>query len=833
MFGVLTNIVLVLSSCRVILGDRGYIPSDDRDQGYIDPNTYIRNNAQNQHVQEVLRKYSQDGRYSSSANPLTAINKELTLSTPDPRYYDASAKPSDPRFYDTSSSRPLDPNYRSRPYGSATGVGDERIDINNIGLPGSRYRDPNYGNRGSGSAGYGTDRDRDRFRNRYDVYSDNNGGRGDPPPRQYFGNDPQYALREDEIFKILAQIDVSASQQCNINVKTQWDFETNVNDASQIRALEQQLAYSEFQRRVHNIAEKIDKWDIRDLELLRQLRYLSVVGPSVLPPDQLNRYNRLINDMLAIYNTATVCDQEDPLKCGLRLEDLNVIMARSRDWDELQHVWIEWHRKTGQQIRELYVQLVDLSNYAAQLNNFTDTSEYWMFPFEMYDFRNEMERVWDQIRPLYEQLHAYVRRKLRDLYGPEKISREAPLPAHILGNMWGQSWENILDVTIPYPGKNFLDVTPEMLKQGYTPEAMYRVAEEFFVSMNMSAMPPEFWSKSVFEEVPGRPVICQPSAWDFCNGIDYRIKMCTRITMKDFVTVHHEMAHIQYFLHYGKLPKVYRDGANPGFHEAISEAISLSVSNPKHMQTLGLVLTSVDDVPHNINFLFHLAMDKLTFLPFSLALDMWRWDIFSGYTRKERYNCHWWDLRERLSGVKPPVLRSEIDFDPGSKYHVPANIPYVGYYFGTVLEFQIFRALCKAAGQYVENDARKPLHKCDIYRSREAGSILRRLMESGSSLPWQETLRLAIGENRLDASAVRDYFKPLEEWLRNENLRTGEFVGWVYDGDYCKYSIETANLQVYGGFYNNSNVLSFSLSLLFISCLTVILSHTRWWRHPL
>lgn len=264
-----------------------------------------------------------------------------------------------------------------------------------------------------------------------------------------------------------------------------------------------------------------------------------------------------------------------------------------------------------------------------------------------------------------------------------------------------------------------------------------------------------------------------------------------------------------------------------GFHEAISEAVSLSVSNPKHMQTLGLVLTSVDDVPHNINFLFHLAMDKLTFLPFSLTLDMWRWDIFSGSTRKERYNCHWWDLRERLSGVKPPVLRSEIDFDPGSKYHVPANIPYIGYYFGTILEFQIYRSLCKAAGQYIENDSRKPLHKCDIYRSKEAGAILNRLMETGSSLPWHETLRLATGENRLDASAVREYFRPLEEWLRNENLRTGEFIGWVYDGDYCKHSIETANLQVSGGFYNDATALSISIGLMLITCVATVLIHFK------
>ncbi|KAL5242758.1 hypothetical protein ACI65C_010168 [Semiaphis heraclei] len=630
-------------------------------------------------------------------------------------------------------------------------------------------------------------------------------------------------LSNSNIRQLLQQLDVAGSQQCNLNVQAQWDFETNVNEGTQIRALEQQLLYSEFQRKVFSIMTRLNLDNVIDPNLRRQLKFLSMPGPAALPQEQLSRYNRLINDMLAVYNSASVCAFDEPLKCGLRLDpDLNMIMSRSRDWNELQHTWIEWRRRTGQKVRDMFEQLVDVSNQAALLNNVSDASEMWKFPYESPSFRFELEDAWEQIKPLYEQLHAYVRKKLRDLYGPERISREAPLPAHILGNMWGQSWENILDLTIPYPGKNYLDVTPQMIKQGYTPAAMFRVAEEFFISLNMSSMPQSFWANSVVEELPGQPIICQPSAWDFCNRQDYRIKMCTQVNMKDFITVHHEMAHVQYFLNYKKQPKVYRDGANPGFHEALSEAISLSVSTPKHLQTLGLILNSVDDIPHNINYLFGLAMDKLTFLPFSLALDLWRWDIFKGTTHKERYNCHWWDLRERLGGVKPPVLRSETDFDPGSKYHVPANIPYVGYYFGTVLQFQIHKAMCLASGQYRPNDPNKLLHKCDIYRSKEAGAIVKKIMESGSSENWRDTLSLAIGENRLDGSALREFFQPLEEWLRNENLRTGQFIGWNYDGDYCKHSIETANLQVYGGFYNGANSPVTS-TLVLISLLSTLL----------
>ncbi|XP_048526503.1 angiotensin-converting enzyme isoform X2 [Dendroctonus ponderosae] len=586
--------------------------------------------------------------------------------------------------------------------------------------------------------------------------------------------------------------------------------------------LQAQQTYSEFQHAVWELLNHAGNLDnIPDSRTFRQIRYYSVIGPAALTPDQLDRYNRLINDMLAIYNTASVCSFNDHFHCGLKLQpDLNKIMAKSRNWDELQHVWTEWRRQTGQKMKDLYEQMVRLSNEAANLNNFTTTADYWSFPFESPALELDLEDAWTEIKPLYELLHAYVRRRLREYYGPERISRQAPLPSHILGNMWGQSWSNIFDITQPYPGQNFLDVSPEMLKQGYTPIDVFRLAEDFFVSLNLSAMPLDFWQGSIFEEPRDRVVLCTPSAWDFCNRRDFRIKMCANVNMKDLITAHHEMAHIHYFMAYKNQPKVFRDGANPAFHEAIGEAIGLSVGTPKHLQALGLVPVSVEDTAVDINYLYQMALDKIAFLPFAFVMDKWRYDVFNSKVGKEEYNCHWHILREQYQGIKPPVLRSEINFDPGSKYHIPANIPYLRYFVSTLLQFQIYRALCQAAGQYVPGDYTKPLHKCDIYRSKEAGNILRQLMEKGSSQSWRDVLFQATGDSRLDGSALREYFRPLEDWLRNENLRTGEFVGWLYDGDYCKQSIETAGLQVYGGFYNACSQHFASIFILFV-CLLV------------
>lgn len=254
--------------------------------------------------------------------------------------------------------------------------------------------------------------------------------------------------------------------------------------------------------------------------------------------------------------------------------------------------------------------------------------------------------MWDEIKPLYEALHAYVRRKLREYYGPDKINRNAPIPAHILGDMYGQSWTHILDIILPYPGRNFIDITPKMVEELYTPPTLFHVAQDFFASLNFTpALPPEFWQNSILEEIPGRPVLCQPSAWDFCNRHDFRIKMCTKVNHRDFITVHHELSNIHYFLSYRHHPKVFRDGANPAFHQAIGDAIGLSVSTPHYLQSLNLLQKNVDDSPHDINYLFAMAADKVVFLPYALALDNWRYDLFSGRATKNMMNCHYWDLR--------------------------------------------------------------------------------------------------------------------------------------------------------------------------------------------
>ncbi|XP_076440450.1 angiotensin-converting enzyme-like [Babylonia areolata] len=420
-------------------------------------------------------------------------------------------------------------------------------------------------------------------------------------------------------------------------------------------------------------------------------------------------------------------------------------------------------------MRELYTQFVSLSNEAMRTLGYADTGEYWKSMYESDTFEQDIGALFEELKPFYKQLHAYVRRRLKKQYGEDVFPSSGHIPAHLLGNMWAQEWNALYKLMMPYPNKTALDVTAQMVRQNYTARKIFEVAEEFFVSLGLEPMPEAFWKKSMLEKPKdGRDVVCHASAWDFSNGVDFRIKQCTEITMADFSTAHHEMGHIEYFLMVKDLPVVFRDSANPGFHEAIGDTISLSVETPKYLHQIGLLPTLVEDKEADLNFLMVTALKQIAFLPFGYLIDQWRWSVFRGDTTPDSYNKDWWDLRRNLQGVSPPVTRTEDDFDPGAKYHILANTPYIRYFVSSVLMFEFHKALCEAAGH------QGPLHTCDIYNSTEAGDKLRAMMSKGSSQVWTEPFRVVTGRTKMSAQPLVQYFQPLMTYLEVNR----EDVGW-------------------------------------------------------
>ncbi|MEL6868516.1 MAG: M2 family metallopeptidase [Pseudomonadota bacterium] len=547
-----------------------------------------------------------------------------------------------------------------------------------------------------------------------------------------------------------------------------WVRSTYITSDTAILAAKSQERSAAFHSRSVAAANRYDlsQMDASSARALQKLK----LGTSQPAPDSdaaRRELAQITTRMEGVYGAGTYCPAEG--QC-LTLGELSNIMATSRDYDEQLDAWLGW-RTVSPAMRDDYARFAELTNAGAQELGFDDLGHMWRSSYDMspVEFDRESSRLWTQVEPLYEALHCYVRRELSETYGPDKVAVDAPIPAHLLGNMWSQSWSNIYELVEPYPGVPSADVTAALVEQDYTPEQMVRLGEDFFVSLGLPELPDTFYERSQLTKPRDRDVVCHASAWPLEWGEDVRIKMCIEPTFEMLSTIYHELGHIYYFIAYKDQPPLFQDGAHDGFHEGIGDTVTLSLT-PSFLADLGLADAADSSEEALINAQMRMALDKLAFLPFGKLIDEWRWRVFSGEIAPENYNAAWWELRTRYQGIAPPVARSEADFDPGAKYHIPANTPYTRYFLAHILQFQFQRALCEAAG----NDG--PLHDCSIYGSKEAGARLEAMLAAGASQPWQDSLEMVTGTREMDASAMVEYFSPLLGWLETRN--EGQQCGW-------------------------------------------------------
>jgi peptidyl-dipeptidase A len=544
--------------------------------------------------------------------------------------------------------------------------------------------------------------------------------------------------------------------------RADWVKSTFVTDDTETMAAE---ANENLIAATTELAEQARRFDNANLspESKRKLKLLklSLTLPAPKDPALRSELTKIAASMEGDYGKGKYCPDGDKGKC-LSLPDLEQIMGSSRDPEELKKAWVGWHQ-IAVPIRKDYVRFVELSNKGAQEMGFKDTGAMWRSKYDMEpdQFAAEMERLWQQVKPLYDSLYTYTRHKLSEKYGKDVVSEDKPIPAHLLGNMWAQTWGNVYPLLAPANADRGYDLTQILKSKNTDAKQMVRYGEGFFTSLGFDPLPPTFWNRSLFLKPADREVVCHASAWDIDFEKDVRLKMCVQINEEDFSVVHHELGHNYYQMAYSTKPFLFRDSANDAFHEAIGDTIALSVT-PPYLKQLGFI-DKVPDQSADIGFLLNRALDKVAFLPFGYLVDQWRWKVFSGEVKPDGYNKAWWDLREKYQGISPPVPRTEQDFDPGAKYHVPANTPYARYFLAAILQFQFHRALCREAG------FSGPLYQCSIYGNKKAGEKLKAMLSMGLSQPWPEALKAMTGEDKMDATAIIDYFAPLKTWLDEQN----------------------------------------------------------------
>ena len=549
-----------------------------------------------------------------------------------------------------------------------------------------------------------------------------------------------------------------------------WVQQTFITDDTEAISARANQAANEAGAKFAKESVQFDNVEVSAAER-RQLNLLKVSLVLATPADarESDELSKIMARLESTYGKGKWCtDASKPDTCKNIDEVSRILATPASDEKALRAAWEGWHT-IAPPMRKDYQRFVELSNKGAKELGFPNTGAMWRSKYDMPPdaFTKELDRLWDQVRPLYLKLHAYTRMRLRQKYG-DIVPENGPIPAHLLGNLWAQDWTNIYPLVAPPnadPGFSLSDI----LKRNKTPALdMVRTGERFYTSLGFAKLPPTFFERSLFVRPKDREVVCHASAWDIDYADDIRIKMCIEPTAEDFTTIHHELGHNFYQRAYKEQPVLFRDSANDGFHEAIGDTIALSVT-PEYLVKIGL-LNKAPDTSRDIGLLMNKALEKIAFLPFGLLIDQWRWKVFSGEIAPAEYNKAFWELKLKYQGVAPPSARGEEFFDPGAKYHVPDNTPYTRYFLADILQFQFHRALAKTAGCTL------PLNRCSIYESKAAGDKLNAMLSMGQSRPWPDALEALTGSKQMDATAILDYFAPLSKWL-DEQL-AGKQVGW-------------------------------------------------------
>ncbi len=548
---------------------------------------------------------------------------------------------------------------------------------------------------------------------------------------------------------------------------TAWVYETYINHDTEWLLQRVAAAGTEARVRLASGAAQFQGLELpaelrRKIDLLR----LSLTLPAPARAGAADELAQITTKLSSTYSTGRI----DYQGAQVSLDELETLMGTVRDPARLEEMWTEWHAVATPMAGD-YAHMVEIANEGAEGLGFPNVGDYWLSNYDMPadQMEHEVERLWGQMQPFYEQLHCFVRARLSARYGETVQSLDQPIRADLLGNMWAQEWGNIADIVAP-PTRQTVDVTRLLQRQRYDARRMVETGERFYTSLGLPELPDTFWERSQLTRPRDRDVVCHASAWDLDSRDDVRIKMCIQVDADNFQTVHHELGHNYYQRAYQRQPFLFQNGAHDGFHEAIGDFIALNAT-PDYLVRIGLLRQSQVPGPAADNaLLLRQALDKIAFLPFAITVDQWRWRVFRGQITPANYNSAWWELRTRYQGIRPPNTRPADAFDPGAKYHIANNVPYLRYFLARVLQFQFYEAACRQAGW------EGPLHRCTVYGNAEVGERFNAMMEMGASRPWPDALEAFTGTRQMDGGAMVRYFTPLMTWLQEQNR--GRTCGW-------------------------------------------------------
>ncbi|KAK0396922.1 hypothetical protein QR680_001913 [Steinernema hermaphroditum] len=583
----------------------------------------------------------------------------------------------------------------------------------------------------------------------------------------------------NEAQKILYQVAVAG-----------WNYFTNVQPNNKDALDEAEDALALFVKSSSKQAKQFDISKMNNPFLKREFEILTVDGMSALDAEKYGEFNEVNAKINRDFINTEICEFKGQNPCIIKFTDLAAILNNEKDLRKSAALWKFWRETIGPKLSSQYEKLMKLTNEAAQLNGFGNGRDMWLSPFELssrssppkVNIMKSAEKIYEQILPFYQQIHAYMRRQLTAVFKDKSaLSKDGAIPAHMLKSVSADNWSGLYQETKPFEENegHAEEILGSFHRLNYTSKTMFIQAYRYFKYLGFGKLPTSFWKNSVFTRSWSKDMLCNPpAAYDMRDGNDFRVKACSQLGETDFKLAHKLMAQVFYQYQYKKQPLPFRESANPSVQTAIANAFGILSTNYDYLKSADLLADdTVKGEAVRINNLYREALIDFVKLPFDVVADKWRFEVFEGKINSSNWNSEWWKLKTQYQGVKAPFARKNDDFDPiASSAIAQSHSPALRHVVSYVMQFQILKALCGNS------------HSLDLgcIPDKEVIANVKRVMMQGASINWLEALEQITGDKELDAKPMLDYYAPLISWLSNTNEHDEMYLGW--DGPETSFS---------------------------------------------
>ncbi|XP_075231861.1 angiotensin-converting enzyme-like isoform X2 [Lycorma delicatula] len=557
-----------------------------------------------------------------------------------------------------------------------------------------------------------------------------------------------------------------------------WDYQTNMTIENERKMEKAKLELRQYRINVRTELLNYSEDKIRNFAVRRQWQLLVNVGTDILDDYPRSKLQEYLSDMIKDFESIRVPHYMNKSKL-LNSEEITVEMKKTPDTETLKYYWTSFYEHFDDHSKQVFRRISDLFIDASNAHGYSDPKYIHFSDYYKSNVDIVIKMFYSRIQRLYWELHAYVRYCLRLVHGRTLITQQGHIPAHLLGDLWGKSWEHLYESTKPYKNVKDFNVTDMLISKNYSVVMMAKMAEQFFKSLYLESLPQTFWRKSILEKPKdGRKFDCTPRSWDFFDGEDYRLTMCGEVNEDTLMKMYYEMGHLQYMMQYKDKPHVFKRPPTSAFYEAVALLPSLTVKSLSY-QFKKQFFVETPSYEQLINYLYKLALDKIVFVPYACAVEVFRLEVLNRTVGTKEYNLNWWKHRY-FGGIGPPDYRTEKNFDFAGILDGMQHVTYTHRLIGEFMAFFFHEELCKTTSHYEHCVPEQyEFANCDLFGEKEPGKILQRLLSEGAATSWTNALHIVTKARKVKPQGLMVFFHPLLNWLIKENRKNQQQAGWL------------------------------------------------------